>query len=107
MRYLFVATGVVLPWLTGRLTPTLRGRVVAVTQMVTLAIILVIPQPVAWIAAATALALLIWSFAIDVGRSVSRRVRVSSARIRSSATESAARTNQPSSAASEFIGRMD
>jgi phosphatidylglycerophosphate synthase len=68
MRYLFVAAGAVLPWLNGPLTPTRRGRVVAVTQMVTLAIILVVPRPVAMTAAGTALALLTWSFAIDVGR---------------------------------------
>jgi phosphatidylglycerophosphate synthase len=68
MRYLFVAAGWLLPWLTGPLSPTRRGRVVAVVQMVTLAIILVVPRPVASTAAATALALLVWSFAIDVGR---------------------------------------
>jgi hypothetical protein len=36
--------------------------------MVTLAVILVMPRPVAWTAAALALALLVWSFGIDVGR---------------------------------------
>jgi phosphatidylglycerophosphate synthase len=68
MRYLFVAGGFVLTWLNGPLTPTRRGRVVAVTQMVTLAVILVMPRPVASTAAAVALALLIWSFAIDIHR---------------------------------------
>lgn len=68
MRYLFVAAGWLMPWLTGPLTPTLRGKTVAVIQMVTLAIILVMPPRVASPAAAIALALLIWSFAIDVGR---------------------------------------
>jgi phosphatidylglycerophosphate synthase len=68
MRYLFVAAGWLLPWLTGPLTPTRRGRVVAVIQMVTLAIILVVPRAVAHAAAATALGLLVWSFAIDIGR---------------------------------------
>ena len=68
MRYLFVAGGWALPWLRGPLTPTRRGRVVAVIQMVTLAVILVMPRPVARVAAATALALLVWSFAIDVRR---------------------------------------
>jgi phosphatidylglycerophosphate synthase len=67
-RYVFVAAGWVLPWLTGPLTPTRRGRVVAVIQMVTLAVILVVPRPVARTAAATALALLVWSFAIDIRR---------------------------------------
>jgi phosphatidylglycerophosphate synthase len=68
MRYLFVAAGWLLPWLRGPLTPTLRGRFVAVVQMVTLAIILVLPHALAATAAAVALALLIWSFAIDVRR---------------------------------------
>jgi phosphatidylglycerophosphate synthase len=68
MRYLFVAAGWVLPWLTAPLTPTRRGRAVAVVQMVTLAIALVVPRWLSSIAAAVALAMLIWSFAIDVGR---------------------------------------
>ena len=68
MRYLFVATGWLLPWLTAPLTATVRGKTVAVVQMVTLAIALVLPRPLASAATATALALLIWSFAIDVGR---------------------------------------
>jgi phosphatidylglycerophosphate synthase len=68
MRYLFVAAGAIFPWLTGPLTPTRRGKTVAVVQMVTLAVVLVLPRSVAMIAAATALALLVWSFAIDVGR---------------------------------------
>jgi phosphatidylglycerophosphate synthase len=68
MRYLFVAAGYLLPWMSAPLTPTRRGRVVAVVQMVTLAVILVVPRPLAITAAATALALLVWSFAVDVGR---------------------------------------
>ena len=68
MRYLFVIAGRALPWLTGPLTPTRRGRVVAVVQMVTLAVVLVVPRPVASAALATALALLVWSFAVDVRR---------------------------------------
>lgn len=68
MRYLFIAAGWALPWLAAPLTPTRRGRVVAVTQMVTLAVILVVPRPLARAATATALALLVWSFALDVRR---------------------------------------
>jgi phosphatidylglycerophosphate synthase len=68
MRYLFVAAGWLLPWLNGPLTPTRRGKTVAVVQMVTLASILVMPRPVTEPAAAAALALLVWSFAIDIGR---------------------------------------
>jgi phosphatidylglycerophosphate synthase len=68
MRYLFVAAGRLLPWLTAPLTPTRRGRVVAVVQMVTLAVMLVLPRPLASTAAATSLALLAWSFAVDIRR---------------------------------------
>ena len=68
MRYLFVAAGWIMPWLTGPLTPTRRGKTVAVVQMVTLAVALVVPRIVASTACAAALALLLWSFAIDVRR---------------------------------------
>lgn len=68
MRYLFVAAGWLLPWLAGPLTPTLRGKAVAMTQMVTLAVLVVLPRRVASPAAAVALALLVWSFAMDVRR---------------------------------------
>jgi phosphatidylglycerophosphate synthase len=68
MRYLFVAAGWLLPWLTGPLTPTLRGKTVAVVQMVTLAVALALPRALASPATAAALALLVWSFAVDVRR---------------------------------------
>jgi phosphatidylglycerophosphate synthase len=68
MRYLFVSAGWLLPWLTGPLTPTRRGKTVAVIQMVTLAIVLVLPRWLSITACAIALGLLVWSFAIDVGR---------------------------------------
>lgn len=68
MRYLFVAAGWLLPWLTGPLPPTVRGKTVAVVQMVALAVILVLPAAWAAAVAAGALALLTWSFAVDVGR---------------------------------------
>jgi phosphatidylglycerophosphate synthase len=67
-RYLFVAAGWIMRWLAGPLTPTRRGKTVAVVQMVTLAVALVVPRIVASTACAAALALLLWSFAIDVGR---------------------------------------
>jgi phosphatidylglycerophosphate synthase len=68
MRYLFVAAGWVRPWLAGPLSPTIRGKTVAVVQMVTLAVILVLPPRLSSAAAGAALALLVWSFAVDVGR---------------------------------------
>jgi phosphatidylglycerophosphate synthase len=70
MRYLFVAAGKALPWLTGPLSPTLRGKTVAVVQMGALSFVLApfVPPPLSMAVAAIALAMLVWSFAIDVGR---------------------------------------
>ncbi len=70
LRYVFVAAGWVLPWMRGSLSPTLRGKWMAVVQMVGLLVALgpVIPQPLsAWVAGTT-LAGLVWSFGVDVGR---------------------------------------
>jgi phosphatidylglycerophosphate synthase len=70
MRYAFVAGGWLLPWLAGPLTPTRRGRVVAVSQVVglTVALLPVVTPPASALVALATLAALIWSFAIDVGR---------------------------------------
>lgn len=70
MRYLFVAAGWVLPWMRGRLTPTLRGKTVAVWQMVTLIVSIgpIVPVWLSTTGCAVSLTLLVWSFAIDVGR---------------------------------------
>jgi len=79
MRYLFVGTGLLAPWLTGTLTPTLRGKAVAVVQMVGL-IVAIGPIVPAWLSApvaAVALVMLVWSFAIDVGRLWRRRAATS------------------------------
>ena len=70
MRYAFVAAGRLLPWLAGPLTPTMRGKTVAVLQVAGLALALL---PAVTVAASTAiaaatLAVLAWSFAIDVAR---------------------------------------
>ena len=75
MRYAFVAAGFVLPWMNGRLAPTLRAKTVAVIQMVALIVAIgpVIPVPLSTFAAAAGLLLLMWSFAIDVGRLWSAR----------------------------------
>ena len=70
MRYLFVAAGWVLPWLAGPLRPTLRGKSVAVGQFAGLGLALspVVPAPASAIVAAITLAVLVWSFGIDVRR---------------------------------------
>jgi phosphatidylglycerophosphate synthase len=70
MRYGFAAAGWVWPWLAGPLTPTLRGRAVAALQFMALAAALApaVPAPASRLLAAAALALLTWSFALDVNR---------------------------------------
>jgi phosphatidylglycerophosphate synthase len=70
MRYAFVASGYVLPWMAGPLTPTRRGRIVAVGQVVGLGLALlpVVTHPASAVVAAVTAALLTWSFAVDVRR---------------------------------------
>ena len=70
MRYAFVASGWMLPWMAGPLRPTLRGKAVAVGQFLGLSLALAptVPTPTSDITAAVTLAVLAWSFAIDVGR---------------------------------------
>ncbi len=69
MRYAFVAAGWTLRWLAAPLRPTRRGKAVAIAQVVGLGIALlpIVPVPVSDLACAAALALLVWSFAIDIG----------------------------------------
>ncbi|MDH4066233.1 MAG: CDP-alcohol phosphatidyltransferase family protein [Acidobacteriota bacterium] len=70
MRYAFVAAGWVLPWMSRPLTPTLRGKTVAVLQFLGLAAALAPPvrPPLSAAVAGVTLATLAWSFAVDVGR---------------------------------------
>ena len=70
MRYAFVVAAWPLPWMGGPLRPTLRGRIVAVAQIVGLSVALapVVPRAVSVPVAAVTLAALTWSFAIDVRR---------------------------------------
>jgi phosphatidylglycerophosphate synthase len=70
MRYVFVGAGWLWPWLRGPLTPTLRGRVICVVQLIAL-ILAVIPAVMApasaWIAA-SGLGVLCYSFFVDTLR---------------------------------------
>jgi phosphatidylglycerophosphate synthase len=68
MRYGFVATGWMLPWLARPLRSTLRGKTVAVVQIIGLivAIAPIIPLPYSAIVAAVTLTALAWSFAVDI-----------------------------------------
>jgi phosphatidylglycerophosphate synthase len=70
MRYGFVAAGWMLPWLAGRLTPTARGKTIAVVQLAGLGLALTptVTPPASTIVAAVTLAALVWSFGVDVGR---------------------------------------
>lgn len=70
MRYAFVASGWMLPWMAGPLRPTHRGKAVAVGQFLGLSLALAptVPTPTSDITAAVTLAVLAWSFAIDVRR---------------------------------------
>lgn len=68
MRYLFVAAGLAFPRLRGELPPSLRRKVVCVVQGVILVAALapVIPPALATAGVAAALAMLSWSFAVDI-----------------------------------------
>jgi len=70
IRYGFVVTGWLLPWLAQPLRPTLRGRTVCVIQVVGLCVALVpiVLFPFSAIVTAITLVVLLWSFAIDVKR---------------------------------------
>jgi phosphatidylglycerophosphate synthase len=69
LRYVFVIAGWAIPWLTRELPPSLRRKTVCVIQIVGLivAVAPVIPRPLSDVAAGGTLALLAWSFAVDVG----------------------------------------
>src|SRR5258705_8012621 len=76
MRHGFVAPGWLLPWLARPLQSTLRGKTVAVGQLVGLSVALapIVPSPLSAAAAALTLTALPWSFAIDIAR-LSRQYR--------------------------------
>jgi phosphatidylglycerophosphate synthase len=75
MRYAFVGAGWVLPWMAGRLTPTARGKTVAVLQFFGLSIALMpfVAPPASGLVAGLTLGALAWSFAVDVWRLWSQR----------------------------------
>jgi phosphatidylglycerophosphate synthase len=68
MRYAFVAAGWMLPWLAAPLRATRRGRIVAIGQLLGLGVALApsVPWPASAAVAGVTLAVLGWSFAIDV-----------------------------------------
>lgn len=68
MRYAFVASAFVWPWLNGPLPPSKRRQTVCVVQITTLIVCLgpIVPPPLATGLAAASLLLLTLSFAVDV-----------------------------------------
>jgi phosphatidylglycerophosphate synthase len=70
LRYLFVAAGWILPWMNNPLAPTRRAKVICVVQIggLLIALLPMVPPPVSSAIAAIALAALVYSFAVDVGR---------------------------------------
>jgi phosphatidylglycerophosphate synthase len=70
MRYAFVAAGWLLSWMAKPLTPTRRGKTVAVIQYIGLGAALspLFPSPSSDMVAAATLTALAWSFALDVRR---------------------------------------
>jgi phosphatidylglycerophosphate synthase len=70
IRYGFVGAGQVWAWIRGPLSPTLRGRVICVVQIVALVLVIVpaIAPPVSTVIAALGLAAVSYSFLIDMLR---------------------------------------
>lgn len=68
MRYVFIAAGWVLPWMRGSLPPSVRRQAVCVVQIVALIVALapVVTPPLSTAISAAGLAVLTWSFALDV-----------------------------------------
>lgn len=68
MRYAFVAAAGPWPWLNRPLPPSRRRQTACVVQIVTLLVALapIVPVPLGTVAAAVGLAVLAWSFAVDV-----------------------------------------
>ena len=67
LRYLFVAAGWIWPWMSRPLEPKRRRQTVCVIQIVALIVVVspIATPPFSTLAAAVALAVLVWSFAVD------------------------------------------
>ena len=70
LRYLFVAAGWLLPWMRRPLTPTQRGRIICVVQIVTLIVSIgpIVPRQLSMPVAAAGLLTLAYSFFVDTVR---------------------------------------
>jgi phosphatidylglycerophosphate synthase len=70
MRYAFVAAGWWLDWMARPLRPTYRAKTITIFHLTALIVALapIVPSRISTVAVATTLALLAWSFAVDVRR---------------------------------------
>jgi phosphatidylglycerophosphate synthase len=70
LRYGFVAAGWIWPWMKGPLSPSYRGKIICVVQIVGLivAVAPVVPSPMSAFVAAAALLALCYSFLVDTLR---------------------------------------
>jgi phosphatidylglycerophosphate synthase len=70
LRYVFVVAGWLLPWMARPLRPRRRARVIAIFHMVALTVALApfVPASLGTLAIAITLAILSWSFAVDIRR---------------------------------------
>jgi phosphatidylglycerophosphate synthase len=68
LRYAFVASGWLLPWMAAPLRSTIRGKTVAVLQLVGLGAVLLplVSPPLSEMLAAATLGALVWSFSLDI-----------------------------------------
>ena len=75
MRYAFIAAGWVWPWMRGSLPPSVRRQAVCVVQIVALIVALapVVTPPLSTVISAVGLAVLAWSFWLDVAWLARRR----------------------------------
>ena len=75
MRYAFIAAGWGLPWRRGSLPPSVRRQAVCVVQIVALIVALapIVTPPLSTAVSAAGLAILAWSFALDVAWLARRR----------------------------------
>ena len=70
LRYAFVASGAIWPWMHAPLTPTRRAKFICVIQLgaLIIAMLPMVPVPASSIVAGVGLAALIYSFGVDVRR---------------------------------------
>jgi phosphatidylglycerophosphate synthase len=81
LRYAFLASGIMAPWLAAPLPPSIRRKTICVLQIAALALLLVPPvfPPASQAIAAAAFIALAWSFMVDVRWLARHRLAMASA----------------------------